>query len=193
MWLKFAQVENYINQKIPENLPPKYKDILSQLLLNLIDEAKNSPDFQTFKQQYSLNAKHGNYSHITHQQNFQIDPSIGPYDVATGSSSPGDLMVSTAPGQWLHWAGWEEDEENIKPKTENSRQFITFFRIPNPSIIQDPNRSNNEFMIPNAQQNAIPIHTLPLQEAIKLNDIYDSIIPQSEKELLTLWNLVHHA
>lgn len=73
-------------------------------LPGLAAEARKSPSFQDFENDFIVQGKQGVYYHVTGQKNFQIDPEKGPTDASTlseGATEKGALMVTSDLENWL--------------------------------------------------------------------------------------------
>lgn len=73
-------------------------------LPGLAAEARKSPSFQDFENDFIVQGKQGVYYHVTGQKNFTIDPEKGPTDASTlseGATEKGALMVTSDLENWL--------------------------------------------------------------------------------------------
>jgi hypothetical protein len=169
-----------------DGIPVERKTELSKLangkLKGLASEAKKAPNYDDFRKDYTGDIKHGMYWHVTGNPNFTIDPNKGPTDASTagtGTTSPGDLMVTSDLNHWL----------SFYPKRTHAA-LIDLSGVPREHYRQIGRGFGNEFYINNANRAKV-IKVVPRHQARRIDKDYDNVKPRSEDELKFFHGLVH--
>jgi len=160
---------------------------------SLIKFAKQFDNFKEFSYWYSIGENHGYYWHVTDNKDFKISDKISPRDMSSLSynihtENYGCLMVT---GDLEYW----DDYYNTNPdswKREVTRNYVALFDASelNPKALTQVARGfGNEIYLyrPDASKLKL-IGVYNRIYARRLNNKFQKMIPQSEKQLLDLWN-----
>jgi hypothetical protein len=180
-------IREYLNEQ--ENI----KDYSKFPLNSLVKFAKQFDDFKEFSRWYSIELNHGYYWHVTNNKDFKISDKISPRDMSsmsfgTNSENYGDLMVT---GDLEYW----DDYYNTNPRTwkkDIKRSYVALFDASelNPKSLKQVSRGfGNEIYLDKSDASKLRLIGVYSREyARKLNNKFHKMIPQSENELLDLWN-----
>jgi len=180
-------IREYLNEQ------ETIKDYSKFPLNSLVKFAKQFDDFKEFSKWYSIELNHGYYWHVTDNKDFKISDKISPRDMSsmsfgTNSENYGDLMVT---GDLEYW----DDYYNTNPRTwkkDIKRSYVALFDASelNPKSLKQVSRGfGNEIYLDKLDASKLRLIGVYNREyARKLNNKFYKIIPQSESELLNLWN-----
>jgi hypothetical protein len=162
-------------------------------LSSLVKFAKQFNEFKEFSRWYSIELNHGYYWHITDNKDFKVSDKISPRDMSsmshnTNRENYGDLMVT---GDLEYW----DNYYNTNPRTQKKeiiRNYVALFDASelNPKSLKQVSRGfGNEIYLDKSEANKLKLIGVYNREyARKLNNKFHKMIPQSENELLNLWN-----
>lgn len=165
-------------------------------LTSLVSFAKRFSDFKVFSNWYSLELNHGYYWHLTDNKNFTVRNDVSPRDMSSmafGSSNThdGDLMIT---GDLEYWdENYNTDPESWKRNIK--RNYVALFDATNldPKALTQVSRGfGNEIYLDKSDAQKLKlIGVYDLKYAKQLNKKFENIIPQSEKELNSLWRFAN--
>jgi len=162
----------------------------------LVEFAKQFDDFKEFSKWYSIELNHGYYWHVTDNKDFKISNEISPRDMSSlsfgnNAKNYGDLMIT---GDLIYW----DDYYNINPRTwkkDVTRNYVALFDASdlNPKSLKQVSRGfGNEIFLNKSEASKLRVIGVYSREyARKLNIKIHKMIPQTETELLNLWNYAH--
>jgi hypothetical protein len=193
-------IKNFLNEE--EIAKKSVKNIVlknyNKFPLNsLVKFAKQFDDYKDFSRWYSIESNHGYYWHITDNKDFKISDKISPRDMSslsfgTNNKNYGDLMVT---GDLIYW----DNFYNINPNTSKKdikRNYVALFDASelNPNSLRQVSRGfGNEIYLDKSKANKLRLIGVYSREyARKLDNQFNKMIPQSENELLDLWNYAHN-
>ncbi len=165
-------------------------DIGQAGLEGLRAEARKYNTFEEFEKAWLGQIKHGLYWHITYDKNFHIDPEKGPTDTSSfsqGKIDKGKLMITS------HLEFWAEsyiDNDLTGGKPRGYAAAIDMSNVPSNEYYQVNRGFGNEFFV-NDPSTAKVLIVLPIEEALKADAQYDSLKPQSFKELKEIYEQEH--
>jgi len=158
----------------------------------LVTFARQFDDFKKFSRWYSIELNHGYYWHLTHDKNFKVSNATGPRDMssmATGKANTGtygDLMVT---GDLEYWD--ESYNKDVNWKRKVTRPYVALFDATaiHPDRLTQVSRGfGNELYIHKEDVKKLKlIGVYSIEYARRLNRKFQQMVPQSEKELYTLW------
>lgn len=160
-------------------LEEKQEKSVSKWLLPLANEAKHYDSFEEYSKAYSLDAIRGIYYHFTENENFEIDPELGPRDFSSMSfgkmTDKNAIMVTS---EFSHWY------DNYK----NNRKYVALLDCSDIKKSQVGRGFGNEFYIKDSSKCKL-IKVMTLKQAKDFVRKFDKLIPHSNEELLYLYNL----
>jgi len=169
-------IEEHITDKptIPPELEP------------LAEEARKYDDFQKFSDDYSFRQMRGRYWHITEDPHFKLKKEYAPRDLSSLSMSftgiePG-LMVSYTPDVWSEYFPGRKYAVEVRfPEAKKSKDYTIVER-----------GFGHEIFIRNLDKVEVG-EIIPIEEAIREEEQYNKIIPQSKEKLKSFWEVAKKA
>jgi hypothetical protein len=163
-------------------------------LIALKKAARHFKDFKVFSKWYSVDINHGYYWHWTHDRDFALDDRKGPRDMSsltsrleTDEKDMGALMVTSDLNHWDFHYNHDEDTEELDVR----RPYAALFDASglHPSKLKQVSRGfGNEFYLPPSEVKKLKLLGVYDREtAIDINRRYNTIIPQTEQALFSLW------
>ncbi|MBW2637584.1 MAG: hypothetical protein JRC86_08715, partial [Deltaproteobacteria bacterium] len=149
-------------------------------------EARKYDTFEEFEKAWLHEIKHGQYWHITHDKDFEIDSAKGPRDMSSlgvGATSKGKLMITSDLENWA-------DSYAAGEKPREYAALIDMSGVPKEAYKQVSRGFGNEFFVTSPQQ-AQTVTVVSLVEARKLSARWEKDKPQSSEELHRFYDAAH--
>ena len=145
----------------------------------LMNEAKKYDTFEDFKKAYIIQIKHGLYWHLTDNPNFNVDLEKGPRDMSSltfnDSFTPGALMITSHLEYWDDFYNEDEITRGYAALIDMSESDISNYYQVNRGF-------GNEFFVNDASQVKV-VGVYPINEAKRINDLYNELLPSNDDEL----------
>lgn len=159
-------------------------------LYGLKQHAKKYDNFEKFSHDYSIEIHHGIYWHITDNPNFTISKDVAPRDMSSmsagSSADKGALMITSDLENWDFHYNYNKDEVRDVKRPYAAQIDLTDL---SPKEIRQSTRGfgNEIYLIPSSASKAKVVKVMPIDMALKQDEEYHKLLPQSEEKLKELW------